>query len=274
MNKDAYYFPHDSNAKDDPKCVMLIENLGLEGYGIYWVLVETLRDQPGYAYPRSLLPALARRYNTSVEMMGSVVLDYGLFETTEDGMFFSHSLINRMARIDDRRRVLSEAGRRGNEKRWGASSASGGDKVAVGGQSQVKKTKPHQSKVNAHDVGGAHVIPHSGDDVTEDCSNGWQEDMDDVDGGAPVRTKTRSRRQKYSDGAGVRFRKPAVGEVAAYCAERANGIDPAAFHDFYESKGWMVGSNRMKDWRAAVRTWEQKNKPKLPEQPVYKVLAV
>ena len=57
-----------------------------------------------------------------------------------------------------------------------------------------------------------------------------------------------------------RFRKPTQEEVAAYCAERRNGVDPAAFVDFYESKGWMIGRNEMKDWRAAVRTWE-KNRP-------------
>ena len=42
MSKDAYYFSHDSNAKDDPKCMVLIDQLGLEGYGIFWVLIETL----------------------------------------------------------------------------------------------------------------------------------------------------------------------------------------------------------------------------------------
>ena len=73
MTKDAYYFPHDSNAKDDPKCVLLIEQLGLEGYGIFWVLIETLRDQPEYKYPLQLLPALARRYNTTAEKMKTVV---------------------------------------------------------------------------------------------------------------------------------------------------------------------------------------------------------
>ena len=71
--KDAYYFSHDSNAKDDPKCVLLIEQLGLEGYGIYWVLIEVLRDQPNYSYPVELLPALARRYNTTAEKIKTVV---------------------------------------------------------------------------------------------------------------------------------------------------------------------------------------------------------
>lgn len=54
-----------------------------------------------------------------------------------------------------------------------------------------------------------------------------------------------------------RFTPPSVDEVRAYCEERRNGIDAQAFFDFYESKGWFVGKNKMKDWKAAVRTWER-----------------
>lgn len=54
-----------------------------------------------------------------------------------------------------------------------------------------------------------------------------------------------------------RFIPPTVDEVAAYCQERGNSLDPDAFVDFYASKGWMVGKNSMKDWKAAVRTWER-----------------
>ena len=56
----------------------------------------------------------------------------------------------------------------------------------------------------------------------------------------------------------VRSAPPSVKEVAAYCAERKNGIDAEAFVAFYESKDWMVGKNEMKDWKAAVRTWENR----------------
>lgn len=56
------------------------------------------------------------------------------------------------------------------------------------------------------------------------------------------------------------FRVPTLEEVKAYCDERRNGIDPQRFIDFYESKGWMIGKNRMKDWKAAVRTWEKNRK--------------
>ena len=57
-----------------------------------------------------------------------------------------------------------------------------------------------------------------------------------------------------------RFVKPTVEEVMAYCQERGNTVDAETFVNFYESKGWMVGKNHMKDWKSAVRTWEQSRK--------------
>ena len=53
------------------------------------------------------------------------------------------------------------------------------------------------------------------------------------------------------------FSTPTVDDVRAYCLERNNKVDPQQFVDFYESKGWMIGKNKMKDWKAAVRTWER-----------------
>lgn len=56
-----------------------------------------------------------------------------------------------------------------------------------------------------------------------------------------------------------RFVPPTVDEVAAYCKERNNGIDAKAFVAFYESKGWLIGKNKMKNWKSAVQTWERRN---------------
>lgn len=58
----------------------------------------------------------------------------------------------------------------------------------------------------------------------------------------------------------VRFSPPSPEEVTAYCMERGKGVDGARFHDYYTANGWMVGKNKMKDWKAAVRSWEQKEK--------------
>lgn len=69
----------------------------------------------------------------------------------------------------------------------------------------------------------------------------------------------------------TRFQKPSVDEVRQYCFERGNGIDPETFIDFYEARGWMIGKNPMKDWKAAVRTWEkrtqaERTRPSAPQR--------
>ncbi len=63
-----------------------------------------------------------------------------------------------------------------------------------------------------------------------------------------------------------RFKKPTLEEVKEYCEERNNGIDAETFINFYESKGWMVGKNKMKDWKACVRTWEKSRNTKVVYQ--------
>lgn len=66
-----------------------------------------------------------------------------------------------------------------------------------------------------------------------------------------------------------RFAPPTVEEIKSYCLERKNLVDAERFHDFYESKGWLVGKTKMKDWKAAVRTWE-KNDTTKPEKSRYR----
>jgi len=58
---------------------------------------------------------------------------------------------------------------------------------------------------------------------------------------------------------GKKFFKPWTCDVVAYCEERKNNVDSSAFMAHYDSNGWMVGKNKMKDWKACVRTWEKRN---------------
>jgi len=60
------------------------------------------------------------------------------------------------------------------------------------------------------------------------------------------------------------FKKPTLDEVKNYCILRKNNIEAESFIDFYESKDWLIGKNKMKDWKACLRTWEsrEKNNPK------------
>jgi len=64
------------------------------------------------------------------------------------------------------------------------------------------------------------------------------------------------------------FKAPTIDEIQLYCKQRNNNIDVNKFYDFYESKGWYIGKNKMKDWKASIRTWENtttKQQYKSPE---------
>jgi predicted phage replisome organizer len=85
--------------------------------------------------------------------------------------------------------------------------------------------------------------------VTVTLRNATEEDIEedkDID-------KDKVRRDKSH----TKFIPPTLEEVKAYCSERRNNVDPERFIDFYSAKGWMVGRNKMQDWKAAIRTWEK-----------------
>ena len=66
------------------------------------------------------------------------------------------------------------------------------------------------------------------------------------------------------------FKKPSIEEIKSYCSERKNNVNAEKFFNFYESKGWLIGKNKMKDWKACVRTWEQKDNVKIEQESEYK----
>lgn len=115
--EEPYWFRHDVNAKDDPKCLILIDELGLEGYGIYWVLIEILRAQADYRYPLKLIPSLARKYATTSPKMQTVIMNYNLFEIENDEFFLSFSLVRRMKKYDETVEQLRQNALKGVKKR-------------------------------------------------------------------------------------------------------------------------------------------------------------
>ena len=67
-----------------------------------------------------------------------------------------------------------------------------------------------------------------------------------------------------------RFVKPTIDQIREYCQDRNNSVDPEKFFYFYESKGWLVGKQPMKDWKACIRTWE-KSENEIPKRDIPKV---
>ena len=129
-------------------------------------------------------------------------------------------------------------------------------KAAIMRKSREKKALESKSGNNV-----TKMLPDNGNIVDTEIEN---RDRDrDRDRDNPDFSSEKSPKRK-------RFIKPTIEEIAEYCKERRNNIDPEKFYDYYESNGWKIGKNHMKDFKAAIRTWEKndfeskstQNKPK------------
>jgi len=206
------YFPHDFNARTDRKILRLRQVLGVEGYGIYWMLIETLATEEDFSYPISDIDLLSDTFGTSKEKVEAVVKQFGLFEIDKQAKFFSLSLIARMQKYIE----LSNKARKAAVIRW----------------EKARKLKEMDAPaLQSHSEGKA---------IKEK----------DIKEKKIIEEKKPSRN----------FVPPSFDEVKSYISEKKYNVDAENFIDFYSSKGWMVGKNKMKDWRASVRTWAKRDK--------------
>ena len=137
MQKEAFYFPHFSNARHDRKIRRLRKELGIEGYGIYFMLLETLRDQHDFMYPLADCDLLAEEFGTSDAKIKTVICNYELFDFEEDGKFFSPKML-----------VYLEPYFKMREQRIQAGKASAAKRVLNDRSTTVQQSKVKESKVN------------------------------------------------------------------------------------------------------------------------------
>lgn len=151
--KDAYYFPHDCNARNDPKVLALRSVFGAEGYGVYFMTIEILREQPDYRLKvtKYLCNALAMQMQVQADKVQEIIEaccneftdGEGSSLLVNDGEYlYSASLLRRMDRVDN----VSEARRAAARKRWenGACKGSDGDS----GSTPDANAEHEQSKEN------------------------------------------------------------------------------------------------------------------------------
>ena len=138
MKSNTYYFSHDYNAANDTKVLFLRHQLGMEGYGIYWYLIEQLANAGG-KLPLELIPVLAMQMHCTDVTVNGVLMNFGLF-TIDSGEFWSERLAHHL----ELRLKLSESGKAGANNRWG-------NRVAIGEanakESKVKEIKEKETKV-------------------------------------------------------------------------------------------------------------------------------
>ena len=163
--KKTNYFSHDSNARNDSKIISLRMKLGVEGYGIYFMIIERLREEADYVSNKDY-DSLAFDFRTTPEKVKSVIEDFGLFIFTDDDCFYSESLMQRMILKDEKSKRHSLGGKKAMEKRWNntpetaqnnkdaITNLSNSDNIAITNlpeldnkESKVKESKVKESKV-------------------------------------------------------------------------------------------------------------------------------
>lgn len=148
------YFPHDSNARNSDKLIRLRMRHKAAGYGVYFMILERLREEPEYTSVKDY-NMIAFDLREDASLIKSVVEDFGLFVFTDDGKYFySESFKQRMEIKDEQSRKKAEAGKKGLEKRWGNSkniaNAIENDSKAIanatGNDSNKRKEKESKEK--------------------------------------------------------------------------------------------------------------------------------
>lgn len=145
MNKDAYYFPHFSNARHDRKIKRIVINHGLKAYAVYFMLLEVIRDEDGFCYPKDDLDLLANEFQVEKGLLESIINDYGLFLTDENGNFFSEKFNEFMKPYLDKKKRAREAANIRWEKERNANAL---HEKSTGNTSKVKESKEKKIKEN------------------------------------------------------------------------------------------------------------------------------
>ena len=145
MKKEAYYFSHDANAKDDPKILQLRMEMGWEGYGLFWALIEMLRNESDHRM-RTHYKSIAFALHTQEDSIKKLINDFDLFAI--DGEYFwSESLLKRMEMKESK----SEKARQSAKKRWNQENDANAMRTHSDSNAnamQLKESKVKESKVN------------------------------------------------------------------------------------------------------------------------------
>lgn len=235
-NKETYYFSHDYEAQYDPKLQEVVMMHGLAGIGAYWCIVERLYMQGG-VLPLKVCKSIAFAYHAECSFIESIVKDFELFENDGE-VFWSKSINKRL----EKRNQIAESRKKAALTRWKSKSnaknesnedANAEQMYANAMQNDANKIKVKESKVNTT------LVEVTTKNTTLSSTKVSSE-------------KEKCKKKNF-------FAKPTIEEVRQYIRERNSDVDAERFWNFYESKDWMVGRNKMKDWKACVRTWECKD---------------
>ena len=231
------WFKHESRAHSDAKIEKLLVRYGIQGYGLYFycleLIVETIEPSHVTFELEHDAEIISRRINLHPEIvqeMMKYMMELGLFDNNNGRISCSKIL-----------------------KRFDTSMTSNPEirKVIKNYHDRVKVN--HDTVMTNHDSISADKI--RSDKIRyigeNNSPNNFKLEIENPT--LPITNETKKR-----------FLRPTIEQIQQYCNSRHNDIDPEQFYDFYETRGWKLNNNvSMKDWKAAIRTWEKNSHSKI-----------
>jgi len=188
--KDAYYFPHDSNARHDEKIQYIIYKFGIGGYGLYWLFIETMHEQSDGKLTCALLEGLSLGFNVDITLLKQFyneAISIELF-VTDDIKYWSDRVLKNKQILEQKRSLKSEAGKRGMQSRWvNNNSVITKNNSVITKHNKVNESKVNESKLKEsrlyvtpekfyNDNFGA-ITPHMADNIKHFIDDGVEEDL-------------------------------------------------------------------------------------------------
>lgn len=222
--KDTFFFSHDFGARNDPKLQNVLMEHGCEGLGVFWCVVEQIYEQGG-SLPLANCKSIAFALHVDCKVVESIVKDFNLFGTDGE-IFWSESINNRLAK----RAEIAQKRKNAAFNRW---------------------NKP-QNYSNAQSCDANALNENANAMLCNAIKEKERKEKENKENNNIDRESKKAETAK-------RFAPPSVKEVQSYISEKEYSVDAESFVAFYASKNWFVGKNKMKDWHAAIVTWEKRN---------------
>jgi hypothetical protein len=254
------YYPHDTDSMNRRTVYILESRFGNDGYAFWFKLLEILGQQDGLYYDcrndanwEFLLAKTRLGGGIATEILDTLVkVDAIDAELWEKRVIWCQNFVNRLADVYKNRKVdppTKPSFWTENYTDAGVSGLKTPENCTDAGVSTPKSTqrKVKESKDKVKDSTESESVPGTG--YLAPNSGPPPEASAEAEPPSPLQPSKLKR-----------FIPPSVDEVRTYCVDRQNEIDAENFVNFYTAKGWMIGRNKMQDWKAAVRTWEKKER--------------
>lgn len=270
------WFKHDSLARQDRKLRKLLAEYGWAGYGVFFGILELMAYDSDHRleYDLQLLAhSLGLTKKKEREMLRAIVEDYGLFVIdTEANEFYSPRMMTSLAEIDEakaQRMAEREERERGARAKRQASAkqrehlerarqnrdvnrASNRERNRTQIENKIETQIENRDRANRADA------PEIESPIEEQIENNSSILRGTIGGEEREETKEIEKDRERGGKALGRFSPPTLQEVQDYCQSKGYAWDAEAFWLYYESNGWMVGRNKMKNWRSACANWNKR----------------